>query len=73
MTTEIVLTEEQLAAARAELDRREAARSKRYHDEYVARERAAEQQFTDKMDRAYPGVDRDTRYSIYSDYRDFYE
>jgi Skp family chaperone for outer membrane proteins len=67
------LTEEQLAAAQAELARREAARRQQYHDEYVERERQAEQRFMDKMDRAYPGIDRDTRYSIYSDYRDFYE
>jgi hypothetical protein len=67
------LTEEQLKEAKAELERREKARNQKYHDEYVARQREAERLHWLKMEAAYPGIDHDTLYSIYSDMRDFYE
>jgi hypothetical protein len=66
-------TEEQLKEAQQELERREKAQDQKYHEEYVQRQREAEKRHWLKMEAAYPGIDHDTLYSIYSDMRDFYE
>ena len=68
----MALTEEQLAEAKAELERRKQAESDRYAREWAERQHKAEEQFLEKMDRAYPSIDRDTRYSIWSDYDNYY-
>lgn len=67
------LTEEQLDEAKRELARRDKEQAERYHQEYIERQRAADERFRLKMEAAYPGIDADTRYSIYADYRDHYE
>jgi hypothetical protein len=69
----VALSERQLAKARQELDRRDQAKRDKYAHEYAERQRVAEERFGAKMDAAYPGIDADTRYSIYVDYCDFYQ
>lgn len=69
----VSLTEEQLAEAKQELKRRKDAQDKAYHDEWVRKQREADERFEAKMNAAYPGVDADTRYAIYSDYRNYYD
>lgn len=66
------LTEEQVQAAKAELDRREKEQRERYAQEYLERQRAAEERFLAVTDAEFPGIDRDTRYGIYAAYRNFY-
>ena len=69
----MALTEAQLEEAKRELKRRDEAQAQMYHEQYMERQRAADARFKAKMDAAYPGVDEETRYAIYSDYRDYYE
>lgn len=69
----MALTEEQLAEAKAELARRKNEENQRYNQEYLRRQQEAEEFHWTKMEAAYPGISRDTMYSIYSDMRDFYE
>lgn len=66
------LTEEQITEAKKELERRAKERDERYQREYLEQQRAAQVRFDDKMDMRYPDVDRETRYSIYIDYCEFY-
>lgn len=67
------LTEEQLEEARQELARREKARNDAYSAEWQRKQNEAEERFLEKQDRYHPDIDRDTRYEIYADYRDFFE
>lgn len=69
----MALTEEQLAEAKAELDRRTAEKSNLYVREYARRQAEAEERHFIKMEAAYPGIDRETMSNIYYDMRDFYE
>jgi hypothetical protein len=69
----MALTEEQLAEAREELAARAKAKSDEYAREYARRQHEAEERHWVKMEAAYPGINRDTMYEIYSDMRDFYE
>jgi hypothetical protein len=72
-TTDMEFTEEQLKEAREELTRRDREQSRKYQEEYDRKQREAEKRHWLKMEAAYPGIDHDTLYSIYSDMRDFYE
>lgn len=65
----IEVTAEMIEAVR----QHEKERIARYDRECQQRHRRAEEEFQSKMDASYPGIDADTRYSIYTDYRDFYE
>lgn len=68
-----MLSESELEEARREIARREKEKSDAWQREYDARVKADNDRFEAEMNAAYPDVDADTRYSIYSDYRDFYE
>lgn len=69
----MALTEQQLEEAAQEIARREQASRDGYARECAERRRVDEEQFETKMDAWYPDVDRETRYSIYTDYREFHE
>jgi hypothetical protein len=69
----MAFTDEQLKEAAEELRRREEAKTKAYMDERNRLEAEREERFLTKMDAVYPNIDRDTRDSIHSDYRDYYE
>lgn len=66
------LTEEQLQAAKAELDRRRAAEEKRYSDEYERKVREADERFWARMRAKYPHLDKDTMYDIYTEICSYY-
>jgi hypothetical protein len=67
------LTEEQLQEATRELKRREDEKEQRYHEEWYAKQQAAEEKFWAGMLARYPQLDRDTMYDIYGECRDFYD
>lgn len=69
----MALTDAQLEEAKAELKRRETEQARRYSEEYARRQAEAEERLYLKMEAAYPGIDRETMYNIFSDMRDFYE
>lgn len=69
----MALTEEQLREAEAELQRRAKQRSDEYSATYARAMREAEERHWVKMEAAYPGINRETLYSIYSDMREYYE
>lgn len=66
------LTEEQIAEAGRVLREREKERARRASEEHARKMREADERFEEKMDREYPGTDRDIRYAIYSDYAEWY-
>lgn len=66
------LTEEQIAEVGRVLREREKERARRASEEHARKMREAEERWEAKMDDKYPGIDRDTRYEIYSDYFDWY-
>jgi len=67
------LTEEQLEEARAEIERREDAKAKAYHDEYMRKVREDDERFHAKMKAQYPNLSEDDMYDIYSQYSDYYQ
>lgn len=69
----MALTEAQLEEAKQELKRRDEAQAQLYQQQYREQQRLADERFKAKMNAVYPGVDEDTRYAIYCDYRDYYE